>query len=290
MPADDMPLSPLRVAMLKATGSAVMRMGCDRPNLLGDPRPIPCDDAFSIITQLQDFHRHELWRGNKLSYAGGHSKMALAVTHLGDAWTCRHLSPFDNIRFHIPRGALDTLTQELGRPRITGFDCPSGTADPVVHHLAAALLPALDHPGQASTLFIDQVMLAVTTHVAQAYGGMVIPMRQRQRGGLSRWQEIRAKEILAACHDGTISIGDVAQECNLSRSYFIKAFKQTTGQTPHQWLLHHRVARARELLVGPLSIAEIAVACGFADQSHLTRVFTATMGLPPAAWRRHHRL
>lgn len=289
MPAPAPP-SPLRIATLKATDSMVTRMGCDRPELLGAPRPIPCDDAFSIITQLQDFHRHELWRGGKLSYAGGHGRMGLAVTHLGDAWTCRHLSPFDNIRFHIPRHALDSLTQELGRPGISGFDCPSGTTDPVVHHLAMALLPALDQPAHAGALFIDQVLLAVTTHVALTYGGMTLPSRERQRGGLSRWQEIRAKEILAASHDGAVSIGDVARECDLSRSYFIKAFKQSTGHTPHQWLMRHRVARARDLLTGPLSIAEIAVACGFADQSHLTRVFTAAMGLPPAAWRRQHRL
>ena len=75
--------------------------------------------------------------------------------------------------------------------------------------------------------------------------------------------------------------------CGLSRSYFIEAFRETTGQTPYQWVQAQRLARAQALLVQPgLSLAAIALACGFADQSHFTRVFTRHMGMPPGTWRR----
>jgi transcriptional regulator GlxA family with amidase domain len=83
------------------------------------------------------------------------------------------------------------------------------------------------------------------------------------------------------------SLSALAALCGLSRSYFIHAFKQITGMPPHRWLLSQRVKRAQELLRGSkLPIVEIAVACGFADQSHLIRVFSKALGICRAAWRR----
>jgi transcriptional regulator GlxA family with amidase domain len=84
-----------------------------------------------------------------------------------------------------------------------------------------------------------------------------------------------------------VSIEEVASECELSRGYFIRAFSRTTGRTPHQWLLEQRVIRARQLIeTTSMTLAEIAAACGFADQSHLNRVFARIVGHPPGAWRR----
>jgi AraC-like DNA-binding protein len=82
-----------------------------------------------------------------------------------------------------------------------------------------------------------------------------------------------------------LPIGGLAATCNLSRSYFIKAFKKTTGRTPHRWLLQHRIDKAKELLLHSLPIAEISLECGFTDQSHFTCVFTNIMGMPPGVWR-----
>ena len=68
------------------------------------------------------------------------------------------------------------------------------------------------------------------------------------------------------------------------------AFKQITGMPPHRWLLMQRVTRAKDLLRGTITpIAEIALTCGFSDQSHLTRVFSKTFGISPGAWRRQWR-
>jgi AraC-like DNA-binding protein len=97
----------------------------------------------------------------------------------------------------------------------------------------------------------------------------------------------RAKEILVANSSGQILLADVARECGLSRQYFTKAFKATTGLAPHRWLQQHRIDRAKQFLSGAsLPIADIAIQCGFADQSHLTRVFGRIVGTSPAQWRR----
>jgi AraC family transcriptional regulator len=112
----------------------------------------------------------------------------------------------------------------------------------------------------------------------------------RAKGGLSRRQERRATAFLTANVGGTVTIGDVAAECGLSPSHFSRAFRETTGKPPHRWLIEHRVARAKELLLqSNLPIVEIAADCGFADQSHLTRLFTNLAGVPPGTWRRRFR-
>ena len=110
--------------------------------------------------------------------------------------------------------------------------------------------------------------------------------RKAKQRRLTRLQEGRAKELLRSRLDAALSVGEVAAACGLSRSYFTQAFRETTGQTPYQWLLAQRVQRARELLAASqLPLAAIASACGFADQSHFTRVFARATGLPPARWR-----
>jgi AraC-like DNA-binding protein len=88
----------------------------------------------------------------------------------------------------------------------------------------------------------------------------------------------------------TPALEELAAACGLSAGYFARAFKRTTGLPPHKWLVAQRVAKARELLEGSdRAISDIAAACGFADQSHLTRAFSRQLGASPAAWRRMRR-
>jgi AraC family transcriptional regulator len=113
------------------------------------------------------------------------------------------------------------------------------------------------------------------------------PHSQPAQGGLAPWQLRRAKEILSANLDGRVALEEVARDCHLSVSYFSRAFRQSMGTAPHQWLLAHRVEVAKEKLRDErLSLLDVALACGFADQSHLTRVFTRIVGISPGAWRR----
>ena len=83
-------------------------------------------------------------------------------------------------------------------------------------------------------------------------------------------------------------LSDLASFCGLSRSHFARAFKQTTGLPPHRWLMMQRINRAKELLYKTkMPVSEIALECGFADQAHLTRVFTKAFGIGPGGFRRH---
>lgn len=264
----------------------VTRLRYDGTDLL-PASPNVRDDAFSVIIQLADFRHHKLWRNGHLVFEGGHPEGTAAITDLRDEWQCHHLSAFDNMRFHIPFSYIKSFADEAGRPEFTGLNCRSGQIDDVILGLAQALVPILETPEYSSRLFLDQIALAMLAHLTQAYGGLHFPTKRK--GTLAPWQEKRATEFLAAHLNAQLSITDLAAACELSKSYFIKAFRETFGKTPYRWLMEYRIVRAREMLRSTKAIAEIAVACGFTDQSHLTRVFSEITGEAPGIWRRRNR-
>jgi AraC-like DNA-binding protein len=106
-------------------------------------------------------------------------------------------------------------------------------------------------------------------------------------GGLAPWQLRRVEALMSENLTVQIPLGRVAEECGLSVRHLARAFRQSTGVPPHRWLLNRRVERAKELLPNSnLSLSDVALACGFGDQSHFTRTFTAAVRLSPGVWRR----
>jgi len=104
---------------------------------------------------------------------------------------------------------------------------------------------------------------------------------------LARWQESRAKQLMLEHLASRLKIEDVAQACSLSRSHFSRAFKANTGVSPLEWFTNARLEHAKELLrSGTSALSDVALACGFSDQSHFTRVFSRRLGSSPSAWRR----
>ena len=148
---------------------------------------------------------------------------------------------------------------------------------------------------------IAAVMQILTTEErAQLYEGLKkIGLRandlrferfEDRKGGLAPWQLRRATEHMARNLTGSGLLAEVATKVGLSQSQFYRAFKISTGVPPYQWQLNLRIAKAKELLRdGVLPIAEIALATGFAEQSHFSRVFQKVVGFSPGAWQRDNR-
>lgn len=106
-------------------------------------------------------------------------------------------------------------------------------------------------------------------------------------GGLPPRALRRVLEYVDSHLDRSISLQELSGLAGLSVHHFARAFKQSTGVTPHGYLLQKRITRAQDLLAGGnLSLSEIALAAGFADQSHLTRHFRQFVGETPGSFRR----
>lgn len=100
----------------------------------------------------------------------------------------------------------------------------------------------------------------------------------------------RLREYVDTNLDARIAVKAMSALAELSLSYFAHCFRNSTGLTPHAFVMQRRLARARELIVTTdLSMADIALASGYTDQSHLTRRFHSGMGRTPAACRLTHR-
>jgi AraC family transcriptional regulator len=255
--------------------------------MLGLSHSIQREDAYLVALTLRDFPNRQYWEDGQQMPVCDLRTGQVDFHDLKRDPVALLDKPYHDLFFYLPRNALDAIADDTEAPRIGDLNHePVPIEDTTIFSLGKAILPALRRPDQVSQLFVDHVLLALGAHVAQTYGGMR-PLLRPVRGELAPWQVKRAKEILNANLDGGVALKEVARECRLSVSHFSRAFRRTTGVPPHKWLLERRVEVAKEKLRdGRLSLSDVALACGFADQSHLTRVFGDIVGVSPGAWRR----
>lgn len=193
---------------------------------------------------------------------------------------------YDSIRIHLPQTTIDCMAYERGLPRVGGLraDC-LGQDDVVLYRLALTVLPAILNSVQVTTAFMEYIALALHDHVIYTYGN--IRRSASTTGGLTPWQARRACDFIEANLAADPSIAELSRECGISASYFARAFRVTFGMTPHQWITRRRIELAKSLMAQTTeSLAEIAVMCGFVDQSHLGRHFLRLESISPAQWRR----
>jgi AraC family transcriptional regulator len=106
------------------------------------------------------------------------------------------------------------------------------------------------------------------------------------RGGLGAARLRRVAEFIQAGLERDLTLVDLAQSVGLSTAHFAVMFRQSTGETPHQFVLRCRMERAKEMLrMGKLRIVDVAVACGFKTQQHFARVFRQMCGVAPREYR-----
>jgi AraC family transcriptional regulator len=249
---------------------------------------LPREDAYLIGLQLQDYPHHEYWEDGRQAPLCDLKAGQTVLYDLKRSPVANLDKPFHSINFYVPRAAFDAIADEVSAPRIGDLHYVpgAGISDSTILYLWESIQAAFVHPERASQLFVGHVMMAMATHVAQTYGGLK-PFSQPPRGGLAPWQVRRAKEVLDANLDGKVTVQQMARECGLSVAHFSRAFRVSTGEAPHRWQLRRRVEVAKSRLLNEkLSLSEVAMACGFADQSHFTRVFTREIGTSPGAWRR----
>jgi AraC-like DNA-binding protein len=271
-------VAPIGFTRLKSEGTPV-----------GRTKDAPDENAYLFHVQLQPV-AVDMWIDGRLTPSTTNTPGTTFLYDLRTNPVAEIRSSFDNIRFYISQASLDELAFDQGIRRTEGLvSSPQGSRDRVMYGLAHALLDHVEFANERSALFIDHVALAFHAHIMRAYGNAAVP-DDLASGGLSPWQLRRVLDFLSAHLSDDPTVAELARECGLSSGYFTRAFRQTTGVTPHQWLIRKRVERARGLLLGNgLGLADIALVCGFVDQSHFTRVFAKFEGDSPGRWRQRHR-
>ena len=152
----------------------------------------------------------------------------------------------------------------------------------VMAELCSAIRSALDDERCTA-----EESLRRAAEILQDMGEIAAATPEQVRGGLAPWQVRKVTSYVEAHLDRSIRNEDLAALARLTPSHFGRAFRNSLGEPPHEYVIRRRVERAQGLMLStdaPLS--EIALDCGLADQSHLTRLFRRIAGESPRAWRR----
>ena len=204
------------------------------------------------------------------------------------ASTIRVNTPHTVRAFSIPRQLVDETIASAGHDSPDFQRLHNGPFEnAVTDALLASLWSSASETAPASQLYVTS---AATSLVLNLLRSAQLPIKL-ERGGLASWQLTRVKDFMRARASHDMAIDELAGLIDLSRKHFARAFRQSTGLPPHRWLMKLRIEKAREMLAsGDLPIAEIALACGFADQSHLTAAFRKATGATPGTFRREARM
>ncbi|MBS4727458.1 helix-turn-helix transcriptional regulator [Mycobacterium sp. SM1] len=157
--------------------------------------------------------------------------------------------------------------------------------DPAIHHVSVALANEATHGGVGDQLLVDSLSVQLCVHILRRHADVIF-RDAAGHDGLTFAQQRTVYDYIQEHLSEAITLDDLAASVALSRYHFARRFRQSTGTSPHDFVLRQRVERAKILLArtgDPL--AHIATRCGFADQSHLTRVFSKYVSVTPGRYR-----
>jgi len=161
----------------------------------------------------------------------------------------------------------------------------SGIHDAPLYSLFQLLLNTLPTQDASDTLYVDTVIHALTIRFLRWHG--FTEKRMVTDNPISTRSRLRrVRDLIEANLEQPLGLEMLAREAGYSRSHFARWFHSSTGKSAHSFITERRLNRARHMLAGDLPIVDIATACGFADQSHMTQLFRRHFGTSPAAVRR----
>jgi AraC family transcriptional regulator len=210
----------------------------------------------------------------------------LLITPFGEDNAIRHHHPNEACSCCLSPQRLRSLAEQEWDSNGQTIEIVAGYhRDAELWRLGQRLSARLRSPIPGSRLFAETLSTQIAIKLLWNYSSL--PRHtQREAEKLADPRLRRVIDYLHGSFGEEISLDGLAQVAGLSPNYFLHAFKQTTGQTPHRYLTELRIAKARELLEDPhRSIVEISLAVGFSSQSHLTTVFRRFMKTTPAAYR-----
>lgn len=197
--------------------------------------------------------------------------------------------PVDVVQLYLPDATLKRVASEA---EVTGpADLLERTAHPdsITSRLLLSAADSLEGNGALDALFRHQLTDLLATRLLAAHTGSPTTF-QPTMGGLSPKVLLRAIERLRSDSDADVSLDALASDAGLSRFHFCRAFKESTGLSPHAWLRQHRLEQAMNMLRGSDEpVVSIAAALGYSSQTAFAAAFKKLTGETPSDWRRRMR-
>lgn len=197
--------------------------------------------------------------------------------------------PVDVVQLYLPNQVLKRVADEANTA--TPIDLLERTAhpDPIVSRLLLSAADVLESNEALDTLFRHQLIELLATRLLAAHTGSPTTA-QPAMGGLSPKVLLGAIERLRSDSEADVSLAALASDAGLSRFHFCRAFKESTGLSPHAWLRQHRLEQAMNMLRDTNeSVVSIAAALGYSSQTAFAAAFRKLTGETPSDWRRRMR-
>jgi AraC family transcriptional regulator len=244
---------------------------------------VPAVNEVRLALALSDFSAR--WRGSR----GLRSEdITVGTTTICEFNQPRSFEMRSTAKFAIVLLRNEVLEQVLqdGRHKGAELQAHDVLQDLTLRRLMEVLLGEKRDGFQSGSLFLDGVATALASYLVRHYSSGS-PVEVNFAGGMAPSTLRRCIEFMEAHLEGDVRLSELAHEAGISASHFVRSFRQSTGKTPYQFLLHRRVERAQILMRDQLSsLTEVALASGFADQHHLARVFRRITGVTPSSYRR----
>src|SRR2546426_4648811 len=224
----------------------------------------PCDEGGSAVLLAVDNDQH-IVGGDRLA----RSALALEDQRVGNSVHLRRLFDYDG-----------SLFRRRGDPEDFAAHLRGGLGQAWRALITPPEVASRRLKGSRRDRFHTRARLTLLPNL------MTLDIEPRTHRGLSPGAKRRVLEYMDAHFDEPLTLESLARVAGLSVHHFARAFRQSTGEPPHQFLLRRRIERATEMLKQPeLSLSEIALAVGFSDHSHFARHFRRLVGMTPGAAR-----
>jgi AraC family transcriptional regulator len=237
--------------------------------------------------RMERRHAQGPWKGLHIVRQGDLNLRPGEGTSYELRWKCLSSVPTQTLHLRLSKDLFARAAEE-----VAGYDPTRlsliehfGFRDPLLTQIGLALWQELEQRSPAGKLYAQTAAQMLAMHLLRQYtsrGGAIKEPSQ----GLTHQQMSRVMDFVQAHLSQDLSLEVLAQQAGFSSYHFARLFRQTTGESPHQWVLHQRIERAQQLLKkSNVPLVHVALESGFANQSHLTQAFKRQLGLTPRAYR-----
>jgi AraC family transcriptional regulator len=193
------------------------------------------------------------------------------------------------VQLYLPHATLERVAAEADQVGPGNLLERTGHPDTITSRLLMSAADALEGNETLDALFRHQLTDLLATRLLAAHAGAPTTF-QPIMGGLAPKTLLRAIERLRSDSDADVSLAALASDAGLSRFHFCRAFKETTGLSPHAWLRQYRLEQAMNMLRDTNeSIVSVAAELGYASQTAFAAAFRKLTGEAPSDWRRRTR-
>jgi AraC family transcriptional regulator len=245
------------------------------------------DLSIDVLSMALRPYRCEAWAGHKKLQFEQCRTSSLQIMPAAASPRAYFRDPMEMLHLYFPHDHLADLASVS--PGALELKDPLAQFDPDIANTCHQLARELEVDCAMSQLHFDALTTSIGVQMVRRWsnrGTKATPFR----GGLPPSRLRRVEEFLMAHLADDIGLDTLAVIADLSPKHFARAFRQSTGMPPHRWLIERRIERAKALLrAADPCLAEIALACGFADQSHFTATFRKMVGTTPGLFQKGMR-